>query len=64
MWVRQHERDTGSGDGGLTTAERQVVDLCDSELDHRIALQFGGGNEEMPVNILSICGLFQLQMLY
>ena len=23
VWVRQHERDTGSGDGGLTTAERQ-----------------------------------------
>nr|WP_175566856.1 IS3 family transposase [Escherichia coli] len=23
VWVRQHERDTGGGDGGLTTAERQ-----------------------------------------
>ncbi|WP_432704203.1 IS3 family transposase [Escherichia coli] len=23
VWVRQHERDAGSGDGGLTTAERQ-----------------------------------------
>ncbi|WP_373926951.1 IS3 family transposase [Escherichia coli] len=23
VWVRQHERDTGIGDGGLTTAERQ-----------------------------------------
>lgn len=21
VWVRQHERDTGSGDGGLTTAQ-------------------------------------------
>lgn len=21
-WIRQHERDTGSGDGGLTSAER------------------------------------------
>ncbi len=23
VWGRQHERDTGGGDGGLTTAERQ-----------------------------------------
>lgn len=23
VWVRQHERDTGGGDGGLTTAEHQ-----------------------------------------
>ncbi|EIC83107.1 transposase [Serratia sp. M24T3] len=23
MWLRQYERDAGSGDGGLTTAERQ-----------------------------------------
>ncbi|HBY0520098.1 TPA: IS3 family transposase, partial [Klebsiella pneumoniae subsp. pneumoniae] len=23
VWVRQHERDTGGGDGGLTTTERQ-----------------------------------------
>ncbi|VCX05075.1 Insertion element IS6110 uncharacterized 12.0 kDa protein [Escherichia coli] len=23
VWVRQHERNTGGGDGGLTTAERQ-----------------------------------------
>ncbi|EKY5092465.1 transposase, partial [Escherichia coli] len=23
VWVRQHERDTGGGDGGLTSAERQ-----------------------------------------
>ncbi|MBC1053003.1 transposase, partial [Escherichia coli] len=23
VWIRQHERDTGGGDGGLTTAERQ-----------------------------------------
>ncbi|HHE3093068.1 TPA: IS3 family transposase, partial [Escherichia coli] len=22
VWVRQYERDTGGGDGGLTTAER------------------------------------------
>ncbi|EGO4139718.1 HNH endonuclease [Escherichia coli] len=31
----------------------RVVDLCDSELDHRIALQFGGGNEEM--NLWTLC---------
>ncbi|MCM4655534.1 HNH endonuclease, partial [Escherichia coli] len=30
-----------------------VVDLCDSELDHRIALQFGGGNEE--TNLWTLC---------
>ncbi len=23
VWVRQHERDTGGGDGGLTSTERQ-----------------------------------------
>ncbi len=27
VWVRQHERDTGGGDGGLTTAERQFARL-------------------------------------
>ncbi|EPE4821097.1 HNH endonuclease, partial [Escherichia coli] len=31
----------------------RVVDLCDSELDHRIALQFGGGNEE--TNLWTLC---------
>ncbi|HBD1729260.1 HNH endonuclease [Escherichia coli] len=31
----------------------RVVDLCDSELDHRIALQFGGGNEE--ANLWTLC---------
>ncbi|KNF83883.1 transposase [Escherichia coli] len=25
VWVRQHERDTGGGDGGLTTTERQPL---------------------------------------
>ncbi|NYB00221.1 HNH endonuclease [Escherichia coli O157:H7] len=32
-------------DAGHCCLCRRVVDLCDSELDHRIALQFGGGNE-------------------
>ncbi len=36
VWVRQHERDTGNGDGGLTTAERSALSgrasrLCRSE---------------------------------
>ncbi|HIA9323279.1 TPA: IS3 family transposase [Escherichia coli] len=31
VWVRQHERDTGSGDGGLTTAERQRLKELDRE---------------------------------
>ncbi|HAV8762772.1 TPA: IS3 family transposase [Escherichia coli] len=30
VWVRQHERDTGGGDGGLTSAERQRL----KELEH------------------------------
>nr|WP_240765966.1 HNH endonuclease [Escherichia coli] len=30
-----------------------MVDLCDSELDHRLALQFGGGNEEG--NLWTLC---------
>ena len=28
VWVRQHERDTGGGDGGLTSAERQRLKDC------------------------------------
>lgn len=31
----------------------RVVDLCDSELDHRIALQFGGNNAE--ANLWTLC---------
>ncbi|WP_244443683.1 IS3 family transposase, partial [Escherichia coli] len=31
VWVRQHERDTGSGDGGLTTAERQRLKWLERE---------------------------------
>ncbi|EFN4445414.1 transposase [Escherichia coli] len=28
VWVRQHERDTGGGDGGLTTAEPRQPGGC------------------------------------
>ncbi|HAJ4085152.1 TPA: IS3 family transposase, partial [Escherichia coli] len=31
VWVRQHERDTGGGDGGLTTAERQRLKELERE---------------------------------
>ncbi|EHK5779171.1 IS3 family transposase, partial [Escherichia coli] len=31
VWVRQHERDTGSGDGGFTTAERQRLKELERE---------------------------------
>uniref|UniRef100_UPI003F4AE348 IS3 family transposase n=2 Tax=Escherichia coli TaxID=562 RepID=UPI003F4AE348 len=31
VWVRQHERDAGSGDGGLTTAERQRLKELERE---------------------------------
>ena len=31
VWLRQHERDTGSGDGGLTTAERQRLKELERE---------------------------------
>ncbi|WP_449266039.1 IS3 family transposase [Escherichia coli] len=31
VWVRQHERDTGDGDGGLTTAERQRLKELERE---------------------------------
>ncbi|WP_432704341.1 IS3 family transposase [Escherichia coli] len=30
-WIRQHERDTGGGDGGLTTAERQRLKELERE---------------------------------
>ncbi|EFX29993.1 hypothetical protein ECO5905_08653 [Escherichia coli O55:H7 str. USDA 5905] len=40
-------------DAGHCCLCRRVVDLCDSELDHRIALQFGGGNEE--TNLWTLC---------
>ncbi|CBG37405.1 transposase (partial), partial [Escherichia coli 042] len=31
VWGRQHERDTGGGDGGLTTAERQRLKELERE---------------------------------
>ncbi|EYZ16086.1 transposase [Escherichia coli O103:H2 str. 2010C-4433] len=31
VWVRQHERDTGGGDGGLTTTERQPLKELERE---------------------------------
>lgn len=31
VWVRQHERDTGGGDGGLTIAERQRLKELERE---------------------------------
>ncbi|EFF0061066.1 HNH endonuclease [Escherichia coli] len=40
-------------DAGQCCLCGRVVDLCDSELDHRIALQFGGGNEE--TNLWTFC---------
>ncbi|EYZ65175.1 transposase [Escherichia coli O69:H11 str. 06-3325] len=33
VWVRQHERDTGGGDGGLTSAERQRLKELERERD-------------------------------
>ncbi len=34
VWVRQHERDTGGGDGGLTSAERQRLKaICSIDLN-------------------------------
>ncbi|EFB1429485.1 HNH endonuclease [Shigella sonnei] len=40
-------------DAGQCRLCGRVVGLCDSELDHRIALQFGGGNEE--TNLWTLC---------
>ncbi len=38
VWVRQHERDTGGGDGGLTTAERQRLKELERENRERAAV--------------------------
>lgn len=40
-------------DGGHCCMCKRVVDLHDSELDHRIALQFGGDNDES--NLWTLC---------
>ncbi|EOL9087706.1 HNH endonuclease [Enterobacter hormaechei] len=37
----------------INRADNRVVDLTDSELDHRIALQFGGDNSES--NLWTLC---------
>ncbi|EPD8635202.1 ATP-binding protein, partial [Escherichia coli] len=39
VWARQHERDTGSGDGGLTTAERQRLKELERE-NRELRVQF------------------------
>ncbi len=42
VWVRQHERDTGGGDGGLTSAERQRLKELEREnraLPQRLAVR-------------------------
>ncbi len=40
-------------DGGQCCMCGRIVDLSDSELDHRIALQFGGDNTES--NLWTLC---------
>lgn len=40
-------------DGGHCCMCNRVVDLHDSELDHRVALQFGGDNDES--NLWTLC---------
>ncbi len=45
VWVRQHERDTGGGDGGLTTAERQRLKELEREnRELRRSNDTGGGD--------------------
>lgn len=40
-------------DGGQCQLCGRVVDLCESELDHKVALQFGGSND--PGNLWTLC---------
>ncbi|UUX52702.1 HNH endonuclease [Citrobacter youngae] len=40
-------------DGGHCCMCSRIVDLHDSELDHRVALQFGGDNDES--NLWTLC---------
>lgn len=40
-------------DGGRCGMCRRVVDLCESELDHRVPLQFGGDNSD--TNLWTLC---------
>ncbi|MES1524812.1 IS3 family transposase [Escherichia coli] len=58
VWVRQHERDTGGGDGGLTSAERQRLkelerenrELCRSnDILRQASAYFGEGGVRPPL---------------
>ncbi|UGR71332.1 IS3 family transposase [Escherichia coli O157:H7] len=58
VWVRQHERDTGGGDGGLTSAERQRLKELEREnrelrrsndILHRVSVYFGEGGVQPPL---------------
>jgi 5-methylcytosine-specific restriction endonuclease McrA len=40
-------------DGGHCCMCKRVIDLYDSQLDHRVALQFGGNNDE--TNLWTLC---------
>ncbi len=51
VWVRQHERDTGGGDGGLTTAERQR--LKELERENRELREVTISFSRLPVILLS-----------
>lgn len=49
------KRRTYARDGGRCCMCGRVVDLCESELDHRVALQFGGSNDDSNVWTLCTC---------
>ncbi|QUR17345.1 IS3 family transposase [Escherichia coli] len=58
VWVRQHERDTGGGDGGLTSAERQRLKELEREnrelrrsndILRRASAYFGEGGVRPPL---------------
>nr|WP_174213703.1 IS3 family transposase [Escherichia coli] len=58
VWVRQYERDTGGGDGGLTTAERQRLKelerenrelRCSNNILRQASAYFGEGGVRPPL---------------
>ncbi|MBB8699349.1 IS3 family transposase [Escherichia coli] len=58
VWVRQHERDTGGGDGGLTSAERQRLKelerenrelRCSNDILRQASAYFGEGGVRPPL---------------
>ncbi|QOR98466.1 IS3 family transposase [Escherichia coli] len=58
VWVRQHERDTGGGDGGLTSAERQRLKELEREnrelrrsndILRQVSAYFGEGGVRPPL---------------